>query len=122
MIKNPDEEALNLIKVSRDGSLCAACYQLPEFKIILLELSDTKMKVLSEIKDVTCKVIALDFDRDNKYLRINTSNFEFITYDLKDPKKPTKIKPESYPSVEWATHSVPFSPETQGLMTDGVSE
>ena len=43
-------------------------------------------------------------------------------YDIKDPKNPKKVKPEGAKGISWAHHSLPFSPETQGIMTEGVVE
>ena len=53
---------------------------------------------------------------------MNTSAYNYLVYDLSDPKKPTKTKADAPKKVDWATHSLPFSPETQGLMTEGVTE
>lgn len=40
-IKNPDEETLNLVRINKDGNMCVACYQYPEFKIVLLNLAQS---------------------------------------------------------------------------------
>ena len=53
---------------------------------------------------------------------MNTSAYNYLVYDLSDPKKPTKTKADAPKKVDWATHSLSFSPETQGLMTEGVTE
>lgn len=63
-MKNPDEEALNIVRFNKDASICAACYQLPYFHIVLLAMGETKMKKISEISEkqsLKSKVIALDF-------------------------------------------------------------
>ena len=64
-----------MVKFNKEANLCAASYLLPQFHVALLSLESNKIKKISEINQkcsLTCKVIALDFERESKYLRINT--------------------------------------------------
>ena len=72
-IKNPDEETLNLVRINKDGNMVVACYQFPEFKIVLLNLVAKSEAILplSEII-VGSKITAIDFDIESKYIRYNT--------------------------------------------------
>ena len=52
------------------------------------------MKVLGEI-DLSCKVISLDFDKNAKFVQINTADHDYIVYDIKDLKNAKKVKASS---------------------------
>lgn len=80
-IKNPDEEVLNLVRINKDGFMCLGCYQFPKFKIILFDLTKKNIVALSSI-EVSSRIIAVDFDIDSKYIRFNSSKFEYLVYNI----------------------------------------
>ena len=69
-----------MVRFNKDGNIVAACYQLPEFKIVLLAVGETKMRALNEIPDIKAKVLALDFSRDSNYIRINTLLYDYTVF------------------------------------------
>lgn len=104
--------------------MCVACYQFPEFKIVLLNLvsksKPSAIVFLSEII-VGSKITAIDFDIESRYIRYNTSKKEYFVYDIDSFKDPKPVK-ELKDKLSWATHTLPLSPETKGIYTEGVSE
>ena len=74
------------------------------------------MKIISEIP-LKSKVLALDFDNDSKFMRFNTDKYQYVVFNVDDPQKPSLSTADAVKKVTWATHTIPFSPETQGIMT-----
>lgn len=126
-IKNPDEEVLNLVRINKDGTMCIACYLYPKFKIILLNLARRNMKEMKPLSviELTSRVIAVDFDKESTHIRFNTGDYEYFVYNVDNFTKPVRVtsaEEKLKPTHEWATHTLPFSPETQGVLGDGVLE
>lgn len=59
-IKNPDEEALNLVKFERYGKYFGACYSYPTPKLIIMGINNQEIKPISTI-DFTEKIFSFDF-------------------------------------------------------------
>ena len=125
-IKNPDQEVLNLVRFQFYGRFLAVSYAYPKPKIVFFTFDkDLKNNGDIELKD---KVISFDITKTDKepfYIRINCSSdngetFEMFEFGLDRDKIRSKEVKERVIKSDWHTHTCPFSPQTQGFISEGV--
>ena len=103
-------------------------YSHPKTRIAIFQVAQDSLKppVFVDFKD---KVVAFDLSKANKnrneskFMRCYTEGGHYEVYEI-SKEKPTKVDKgdHKYLKMDWDSHTVMFSPQTRGVLTEGVTE